>query len=356
MHTVFTFFERGGAMKMRIYRLLLVGFVVTSMVLSACEAAQNQTPVSISSPALATSTFTPLNSTPHLTQITGLSSTSTAIPEATENNTEFVQDNCSTYGMPPAQTSPDGAWLASACFDGEDAHVRIARFDHAKAWDLNFKDVTGASPCLSHGNSYGDSVCFYGILYIDHWYKAGRYVFVSADYLIDRNSTFSFGLYRIDIESGHVSAYLPVGSSTYNYAFSPSDERYAYVTGSDNYLLHIVSLETGQNSTYTVPGSYSSLGELIWSPSNDKLVFQTQGIGWEENSKVGFSLDIFDIQNEKFRTVISNDVRRFKPTEWLSFDSLLLHGFSDDGQSYIQYQFTISDNQLVVIPNSTPTP
>jgi hypothetical protein len=326
------------------------------MALSACVDTQNQTPAVMPTYAVVTTTLVHATLTPHLTQASSPSSVPSATPEATNKNLEFVQDNCSTYGMPPAQPSPEGDWLASACFDGEHAHVRIARFDRAQVWDLNFQDITGVSPCVSHSTSYGETVCFHGILYIDHWFKTGRYVFISADYLIDRGSTFSFGLYRIDTETGQVSAYLPMGSSTYNYAFSPDDEKYAYVTGNDNYLLHIVSLDTGQNSTYTVPGSYSSLGELVWSLDNKKLALQAQGIGWTENPKIGFSLDIFDVDTEKFTTFISNDVRRFRPKQWLSNDILLMFGLSDDGLSYLKYQFDISNNQLVVIPDAIPAP
>lgn len=343
-------------MKIKNKYLLWAGLIITSMAVYACEAVENQLPESNPTPVSVIDTLLQATSTPLLSQISNLSPTPSTIPSTTEVSAEFVQDNCPVFGMPPAIPSPDGQWLASGCFDGENAHIRIARFDHTKAWDLNFEDITGVSPCLSYENSYGEPICFHGVLYIDHWFKTGRYVFVSADYLIDRGSTFSFGLYRIDTENGRVSAYLPMGDYTYNYAFSPNDDYYAYVTASDNYLLHIVSLESGENLIFTAPGRYSSLGELIWSPDNEKIVFLARGIGWEENPKVGFSLDIFNVETEKFLALVLNDARRLKPVKWLSDSSLLLSGKSEDGQSYLDYQLDISNNQMMVIPEVTPTP
>jgi WD40 repeat protein len=254
-----------------------------------------------------------------------------------------------------AEESPDGTWLASACLDEKNAHVRIARLDGIKAWDLYFEEITTWPPCILYKNQYGEDACIGGILYIDHWYKAGRYVFVSADYQIDRATNFRFGLYRIDAETGQASAYLPLNGTAYNYAFSPDDEKYAYVTASDNYFLHVISMETGHDSTLTVPGRYSNVGELIWSPDSSRLVMVSRGIGWEEKLEVGFSLVMLDAQSGKFTELILNDTRRFLPAHWLSDDVLLLSGFSADGQEYLEYQFMISTNELMPTPKGTPS-
>lgn len=267
----------------------------------------------------------------------------------------FVQKNCVTSGL-GAKTSPDSEWLASSCIDEDNAHVRIARFDGAQAWDLYFEDITGWPPCLSYNNQYGEMACIGGILYIDHWHKDGRYVFVTADYQIDRSTNFSFGLYRIDSQIGRSSAYLPVNGTGYNYAFSPNDEAYAYVTGNDNYLLHVVSIETGQDSTFTVPGRYADLGDLTWSPDSSRLILVSRGIGWGDDDTVGFSLLMLDTQTKEFTTLLSNDARRFHPIEWLSNDRLLLGGFSVDRGEYIKYQLTISTGVLTPLSSITPSP
>jgi hypothetical protein len=146
-----------------------------------------------------------------------------------------------------------------------------------------------------------------------------------------------------------------VNGAGYIYAFSPNDENYAYVTVRDNYLLHVVSIETGQDSIVTVPGRYSDLGDLTWSPDSNRLVLVSRGIGWEEEA-VGFSLVMLDAQTKEFTTLLSNDARRFHPIEWLSKDHLLLGGFSVDRWEYIKYQLTISTGELVPMSAMTPSP
>jgi hypothetical protein len=233
--------------------------------------------------------------------------------------------------------------------------VRIARFDGSQAWDLYFEDITGWPPCVSYNPQYGDTACIWGILYIDHWYKDGRYVFITVDYQMDRGMNFNFGLYRIDSQTGRISPYLPVNGAGYTYAFSPNDENYAYVTARDNYLLHLVSLETGQDAVFTVPGRYSDLGDLIWSPDSNRLILVSRGIGWGDGGTVGFSLVMLDPQTKEFTTLLSNDARRFHPIEWLSKDHLLLGGFSVDGGEYVKYQLTISTGELTPMSNMTPS-
>ena len=331
--------------------------IVTIMLLlaSCIPAAEVSTPVDTSILSF-TSTLTPHpTSIPNPSKVSNPSPTLLFTPNATEIAMGFVQSNCFTMGL-DAKMSPDSIWLASSCIDESDAHVRIARFDGEKGWDLFFQDITDFPPCLVYKNQYGEDACFYGILHIDHWHKNGRYVFVDADFLVDRATSFSFGLYRIDAETGQISPYLPMNGFTYVYAFSSDDEKYAYASGNDNYLLHIVSIETGQDISFTVPGKYASIGELLWSPTNEDLILVTHGIGWEDNPAVGFSLVILDIKSGEFTTLISNDVRRLRPKKWLSDDTVLLDGFSDDGQAYLEYQFTVSNNQLAAIPSATPRP
>jgi hypothetical protein len=179
---------------------------------------------------------------------------------------------------------------------------------------------------------------------------------VDADYLIDRWTNFSFGLYRIDSETGQVSPYLPLNDYTYNYAFSQDDGYYSYATGSDNYLLHIVSMETGENISYVVPGRYEDIGVMLWAPDNERVAIVTHGIGWVDKPEVGWSLVMLNVGTEKFTTLIPNEGYRLTPTEWLSNDTLLLSGRSKDGQKYHDYQLTISTNTLLPLPDVTATP
>ncbi len=252
--------------------------------------------------------------------------------------------------------SPGGEWQAFTDNGFETAHVLISRVDGSKSWDLSFQDITGASSCVGYTDQYGDQRCFYGVLHINHWYKNGRYVFVDADYLIDRSTNFSFGLYRIDSETGKVSPYLPLNGSAYTYAFSPDDENYSYATSSDNYLLHVVTIKTGENTSYVVPGRYEDIGEMLWSPDNKKLAIATHGIGWNERPDVGWALVLLDVETGKITTLIPNEGYKLTPTKWLSGDQLLLSGWSKDGQGYHDYQLLIPTNTLLPLPDVTPTP
>ncbi len=275
------------------------------------------------------------------------------VPTGTALNT--VQNDYTSPGEEP-HLSPDGKWQAYTDNGFEVAHLILTSLDGKKSWNLSFQDITGDSSCIGYTDQYGDERCFYGVLFIDHWYKEGRYVFVDVDFSIDRGTNFSFGLYRIDAETGHVLPYLPLNGHTYNYAFSPDDERYAYATGSDNYLLHVVSMETGENLTSVVPGRYEDVGEMLWSPDNKKLAIVTHGIRWYDRPDVGWSLVLLDTETGKLTTLIPNEGYRLTPTKWLADDQLLLSGWSKDGQGYNDYELTISSNTLVPLPDVTPVP
>lgn len=278
-----------------------------------------------------------------------------SFPSATETALSFLRNDYTIPGKGKG-ISPDGKWRAFTDNGFEVAHAMIARLDGEKSWDLSFQDITGESSCMSYTDQYGDNRCFYGVLYLNHWYKNGRYVFIDADYLIDRSTNFHFGQYRIDSETDQVSTYLPLNGYGYSYAFSPDDEYYSYASGIDNELLHVVSIETGENISHVVPGRYEDIGEMLWTPDNERVAIVTHGIGWSDTPEVGWSLMMLDVGTGEFTTLIPNEGYRLTPKEWLSNDTLLLSGRSKEGQEYHDYQLTISTNTLLPLPDATPTP
>lgn len=245
-----------------------------------------------------------------------------------------------------SQISPDGQWTALPCEYGESSHLEIVNKEKTVVWDVSFQEITGISPCLEFINKFGEKSCFDGILYIHHWDKDSRYVFVDVNYLVDRAFNYSYGLYRLDVNTHEIMPWLKATQGfTYVYAFSSDNTLLVYQSSEDADSIHIHSLETEQISSYSIPNPSTGIAYLIWSPDNQKVAFSILHEGWFDFTG-GFSLAVLDLETEQIKILIPDDKRQLFPTDWTSKTKIRL------GNRTIvsNYQYDLQTNQLESIP------
>ena len=245
-----------------------------------------------------------------------------------------------------SQESPDGQWIAAPCELGESSHLKIVNKRDTGVWELSFQEITGMFPCLAFINSFGETDCFEGILHIVHWDTDSRYVFVNANYLVDRPFDYSYGLYRLDVKTRQVSPWLKTSPDfIYRYKFSSDNKKLAYFSSADPRTLYINLIETGQVSSHKIPSQASEIAHLTWSPDNQKVAFSIIYDGWFDDPN-GFSLGLLDTIDAEITILISKDKRLFYPTGWSSETIINL----SSGTNSLNFQFDLQAKELSQVP------
>ena len=327
-----------------LYTMKKIGFffLLFSFVLSACGADTTETPVveeaiSIDTPAPTTETAT-------ISPAVDVVSTSN-LRFPTPNPTQaFINSICSTYPLiDNNKISPDGQWIAVSCEDLsalEEANapfVKIVKLDNSVEWTVTLKELTGFN-FISYGNGDG---WFPGILLIDHWYKDSQFVFLVPYYVIDGDRTDGLGLYRFDTKTGKVSPYLPVGSTGYSFAFSHDDEYFVYHYAQEDYIIHIVSIETGNTIQLEAPKNAEFIHDFLWSPNNSMIAFEGENYGNEDYST---TLYLLDLMENKFTTLLNYKRYEYHPKAWYSETQLVLESYEND--ALVKDYFDINTKEL----------
>ncbi len=90
-----------------------------------------------------------------------------------------------------------------------------------------------------------------------------------------------FDLQSFDVETGEITRTIPSESKEMlSFVFSPDNRLLAYTRSKEHpHLIHIRDIATGEEKQVTIISSKQSLvrvGNIIWSPSGEKLLFQTE--------------------------------------------------------------------------------
>ncbi len=163
------------------------------------------------------------------------------------------------------ETSPDGHWIVDKYCTGGNSenalfHMKVLNILDGREWQVDFDTVKFG---------YED-----GSFWPAHWSKDGRFLFISVFRQMDGGG-FEFVnatmLLRLNLTTGEVIQILPDGFHTF--AFSPKSEKLAYVT---DHIINILDLEGWRKETYKLNMGYCRIGDLIWSPNEDEIIFQTR--------------------------------------------------------------------------------
>jgi len=322
---------------------IIIIFLLLIFFLSACGGETMVTPIVESTPT-PVPTVAPTDISPTMEVVTP-----STINIPTPNPTQaFIYSICSPYPLiENNKMSPNGEWIAVSCEDlsaleeANAPYVKIVKSDKSTEWTVTLKELTGFN-YISYSNGNG---WFPGILLIDHWHKDSQFVFLVPHYVIDGVRANGFGLYRFDTKTGKVSPYLPVGSTTYSFAFSHNDEYFIYHYAQENNLVHIVSPESGENTILETPENAEFIYNFIWSPDDTKIIFE--GEGSNENKMT--TLHLFDLASRTFTSLLEYERYKYFPKSWASESLLVLESY--DNNLLVKYYFDINSKELERIQN-----
>jgi len=266
-------------------------------------------------------------------------------------------DDCNGYlGLERGSSVPNSVWRLVYCVysDTKYPYTKLIKNDDSKAWEVPFYDLYGITQkSESRPNGIID-----GSMAVEYWSLDNRYAYMKPVWCCIDGPGLLFhdvwALYRLDLETGTLAEIL--SPSDYAIAFSPNGKYLAYIQEPD--VVHVISLDTGQEKMAQIGNQYSQAGLLVWSDNGEQLLIVGAKKDWEENifsanaNTSGFSLLLLRLDNMELSTLIDNDTRLIRPVDgtWLSDTELLLNDFTEK-----LYMYDILSHELT-LETATQTP
>jgi hypothetical protein len=333
---------------------LILLFLATSLILSACAWATSTAPNLTSKPqATRTVTLPTLTPTDMPTvAVSPLPLRTLASPKPTETlffkTTEvakFSVQCTDVFDMEyHSMISPDGNWLAKPCRDDHNRVLKIVSRD-GQLWVLQFQDYLSKKD-IENGIPLGN-------LLPQQWSDDGKFLYFAPfiNYSGGGSCFYAIngqGLYRIKVDDGTVSAILPSSSTVMGYLFSisPTGRRVAYL-GSG--VSTILDLKTGQETIFS--NNKAVGGDFTWSQDGLKLAYATCQFKYEQGDYYvsKSSILIYSVQENSTRTILESGENALYISSW---NGNMLKIFQRDEYGNENYLFfDLSINQWL-----TPTP
>ena len=282
-------------MKRYILIVALVGILI-----SACGSTSVQnTPV-----AFQTVTAIPNTNTPSPTQTRKPTPTLTPSPTippaiATVQKAQEACEDRAFYLDYALQRSPNEQWAAVVC-ETDNPITIISNITSDLEWIIPGDFYESYS-----GELWGPRLA---VPYL--WSKDGRHLYFSRHICcIDGPQLFFvealFGLDRIDLDTGEIEDWYSGGS----FSFSPDEHYFVYVEEEGN-AVTIKDLFSGTRKTVRLSKIYQDVGLFAWSSDIAKLFFVTGTYEWWSGDD-GFSLFLYDIEENKLTELISQSDKRY---------------------------------------------
>lgn len=228
----------------------------------------------------------------------------------------------------------------------EKPRIEIVQLDNTRIWRYSFEELTGQTPCTFFPTHQYPEGCYIQVVWsIDHWSKESRHVFYAIDLVLDRAvyPRIYFGLYRVDVWTGNISAWLPFTGLWYVYAFSPDENYFVYATQIDGYWLHINSIDAGKSTVIKLPGMVRQISNMAWSPDSQTMAVSAQYDNGQDTQGTS-SLFALSVADMRLDTLISDDPRLWHPLGWVSEKILAV------AADNMQYQYDLESHTLIPTP------
>jgi dipeptidyl aminopeptidase/acylaminoacyl peptidase len=193
-----------------------------------------------------------------------------------------------------------------------------------------------------------------GSLYPVHWTSDDTYLYFTPFLGFSGGGTCFYyhsrvqGLYRINVNSGFISAVLRTTAkpALYEIAFSPVGAKVAYY--GDH--LTILDLRTGETTEIDTGGR--QVGNLTWSPDGANLAFGTCQATEDYDSIVKSDIKVHLLQSKDVNTIMEVNKSILRIVEWdASFRLKLINSDEHTGDDRQLYYDWISG----IVTTPTPT-
>lgn len=180
------------------------------------------------------------------------------------------------------------------------------------------------------------------------WTADGKYLYLYPRYYPGRSGgpeyfflhTLINDLFRINLETGEFELFLRKDEFG-ALAFSPNDQFLIYSEQNKPNVVHIINMETNENSRIEVQGDIVALGAFIWYPDNTSVIFFA-GYGEQKDNLSGTAIFVLTLSNMQVQKVLTKDARIFGPyyecsdnhDVWLDYDTICLDSFNRELDSW----------------------
>lgn len=233
--------------------------------------------------------------------------------------------------------SPNGNWTAYFFSRDQTVDYKLSavNFDNTIIWNINQKN-----------EAYSDA---WFTPY--RWSQDSRYLYFNIYATIDGNAPFyqGMGLQRLDTRNGQVTEILPSGYSEAlgtviiqhwnlaQFSLSPSDNTLAYINKSENGVELIIRDMVTNREENIFFDKYSDAGNILWSPKQDYLLFNTDPIGF---------IELIQLDTLIAKSIPINTNYGLELLEWLDNHSILV---KDYGSGY--FYLDILTSELNSVPS-----
>ncbi|HTX90848.1 MAG TPA: hypothetical protein VMC09_06490 [Anaerolineales bacterium] len=137
------------------------------------------------------------------------------------------------------------------------------------------------------------------------------------------------------------------------YSFSPTERRVIQGSGSNLYL-H--DLKTGDEQSISL-NDYVDIGAVVWSPDGLAFAFAAQKSidPISDPYDYKYSVFLYNIQNQKLKSIITDSLDRRVPQEWTA-DGILLIPLADYSNDPILGQTLYYNINTLSFVTATPIP
>ena len=250
----------------------------------------------------------------------------------------------------PSLNSPNGEFVVE--FDNAYSHpafepqvIKILDKNSSLLWEIPYQHETAMVDPHPGMSIYG-------------WSKDSAYLYFYYYFSPDGGDRAfwwdGFDLQRINAQTGEIEQVISGDKKSFvAFAFSPNETQIAYTRAQDNpSVFYIRNLVTGVEKTTNVivntSMNYIRVGSIVWSPSGDKIAFQTESDDYVAQT---IFLDPSTMKQQVVREYI---------VETSYFD-----GWSDDenlvfldikgGKAYIVH-LNLKNGEMIEIGTPTPQP
>jgi WD40 repeat protein len=290
-----------------------------------------------------------------------VASTATALPVTPTSTATFTPTETSTPEIVPTSTSttkptpvdilnsPNGEFVVE--FDNAYSHpafepqvIKILDKNGSLLWEIPYQHETAMVDPHPGMSIYG-------------WSKDSSYLYFYYYFSPDGGDRAfwwdGFDLQRINVQTGEIEQVIPGDKESFvAFAFSPDETHIAYTRAQDNpSIFYIRNLATGVEKTANViitSMNYIRVGSIVWSPSGDKIAFQTESDDYVAQT---IYLDPSTMKQQVVREYM--------------VDTSYFDGWSDDenlvfldikgGKGYIVH-LNLKSGEIVEIGTPTPQP
>mgnify|MGYP001201277513 CR=1 FL=1 len=230
----------------------------------------------------------------------------------------------------------------------------------------------GTSWLFSPQQLYG--LEYYGDIRLIHWTRDEKFLYFAVMNSLDGPGPITVNaeaLFRMELADGKITTILggldfdpfdPM-EGFYTVSISPTSRRLVYSKSPFSRdvpppkMLHIVDLQSGEETILPIEARYKTIGEFVWSNDGLLLAYKLYNMSFEDYCQYAYSIRLLDLTDFTSITFVKDVIVeqcQQTPSEFNmqgGFDNVI--NLEKDGEIW---QYDIVDQKLKLVATETPNP